>query len=118
MRALALPLVAFVVAVALAGCVSLLGAQTAEQQFYAAQGMYVIAVEEAVLYSRRPDADPSVMAALRAADNDAHTALVAGRAVLALAPSVDRDQRLVFYASAARVAIARLLEALEEENLQ
>jgi hypothetical protein len=105
-----------VVALLLIGCASLLGAETPEQQFYAAQGMYVIAMEEAVLYSRRPDADPGVMAVLRAADTEAYEALVKGRTFLMQPASPDRDQRLVIYANLAQVAISRLLEALEEEE--
>ena len=115
MKTLSLTIVAVLMATCITGCASFMGAESPEQRFYAAQGLYIIAVEEAVVYARRPDADPSVAAVLRVADREAHRALVAGREVLAMTPSSDRDQRLVFYANAAKVAIARLLEALEPE---
>lgn len=120
MRALRrLPLLVCLAATfSLTGCVALLGAETPEQKFYAAQGMYVIAVEEAVTYSRRVDASPEVMRMIRAADAEAYQALVAGRAIIMLPSSSDRDQRLVLYANIAQAAIGRLIAALEEESLQ
>lgn len=108
--------VAVVAAVILSvGCVSVLGAETPEQQFYAAQGLYVIAGQEAIDYMSRPDADPRVVSLLKTADNEAYQALRLGRALLAQPASADRDQRLVLYATVAQAAIAKLSEVLTEE---
>ena len=99
----------------IAACVSILGAETPEQQFYTAQGVYVIAAEEAVAYIGRPDADPVMVKAIQVAEGEAHKALVMGRVVLREPASDERDERLIFYARIAQVAIGKLQEALAEE---
>lgn len=116
MRALRSLALLLTLALGVSGCASFLPAETPEQKFYAAQGLYIVVAEQAVAYKESEGADPDVVRLIKVADLQAYEALQAGRALLAEAPSGERDANLVLYARIAQAAIGRLTAALEKET--
>lgn len=107
-------------ALALAGCAGIPGAGTPEQAqrtAFAAKSAYVVALEEAVKYKRRPAcpavqpcADPAIVAQLQKADTVAAAAVDAAESAARTATvgATARD-RAIQAASAALAAFSALL---------
>lgn len=106
-------LAAVFLALAFTACAAF-GAKTPAQRFYAAQGAYTIAVEQAAVYTASPNADPAVAEALRAIDAQAGDVIEVAVRARNFANASDRDQALAAAASALDLIAVKLRLAIAQ----
>ncbi len=109
---------AALLAVLCAGCFATAPFETAEtatQQFYAAQGSYNIALGLAVAYAESPTASLATIATIKEVEAVAYDTIQAAHFTLLRSTGMSRDNQLLVYATILAALAVRLETALAGE---